>query len=265
MNLKQSTPNKSIKFTLIRETLKDGSIIIKNFIGILDLPEKNWTMQKSNFYEIWSHHQVSDIICSIGENESYGIEVFKFGNLLFPIYEKEINNYGLPFHAAFIEHDHQGILLAARGNIGKSTCCARIPGSWKALADDEALAVFTNNDQYQVHPFPTWSNFIYDRPQKVWDVQYSVPLKAIFFLEQAKSDKVIPLKDGEAATRIYFSSMQVFNRILGYYNQEKRIQIRKTIFKNACNMSKIIPSYLLHVSLDGKFWEEIDHILSVDN
>lgn len=178
------------------------------------------------------------------------------------IYQYEQDKGGLSFHAGLLQHNGKGILLAASGSIGKSTCCCRIPSPWKALCDDEALVVQDDQIQYFVHPFPTWSNFTINKgPETSWDVQQFLPLSALFFLEQAQTNEVIPIGQGEAAVRINKSAIEVCNRTLRFLDKEKEKAIRKKVFSNACQIAKVIPAFILRVSLSGPFWVEMEKVL----
>ena len=64
---------------------------------------------------------------------------------------------GLPFHATLLEYQGQGIILAAPGGTGKSTCSRRVPPPWRACCDDEVLVVKSPDGRYLAHPFPTWT------------------------------------------------------------------------------------------------------------
>jgi SynChlorMet cassette protein ScmC len=180
---------------------------------------------------------------------------------LFPIYQKSITLGGLPFHTALAEFKGKGVLLVGPSNFGKSTCSERLPDSWNSLCDDETLAVLDSEGQYRAHPFPTWSDYILKRSEKKWKVEYSVPVEGIFFLKRDKFDKIVPVGKGQAAVLLNQSTMEVCYKFWESISEdEKRDAVRKT-FDNACNMAEQIPSYYLHVSRQGKFWEAIEEIL----
>jgi hypothetical protein len=42
---------------------------------------------------------------------------------------------------------------------------------------------------------------------------------------------------------------------------EKKTVMIKNIFNNAFEMAKVIPAYRLCISLNGRFWEEIEKVL----
>ena len=170
---------------------------------------------------------------------------------------------GLPFHAALVECAGRGILLAAKGGGGKTTCSSRLPDQWKILCDDENLVVLDENKVYRVHPFPTWNDYVMKRSENTWDVQYSVPFSGIFFIEQSESDEVIPLSVGQTSVQMTRSVTQVLGRLWNNLPREEQKITMRDIFNNAFEMAKVVPAFRLRVSLDGRFWEEIEKVLGV--
>lgn len=98
---------------------------------------------------------------------------------------------GIPVHAALLERRGEGILIAAPGGTGKSTCADRVPLPWHALCDDSVLLIPVDG-MYYAHPLPTWSDFLMrDLNNRRWDVGYAVPVNGIWFLEHGKQDRAI--------------------------------------------------------------------------
>ena len=182
-------------------------------------------------------------------------------HLLFPVYEQSIRKGGLPAHSALAEINGKGLLIAASGGTGKSTCMRRLPEGWKALCDDEALIVRDREGRYHVHPFPTWTDYIWQRAENRWDVQYSVPLQALFFLEQADVDDVSAIGPGETAMLAYQASIQVCNKYIPRLDQPARNRFVRQIFDNACDLAQNIPGYRLKATLDGHFWENMERVI----
>lgn len=237
----------------------------ETLLSIKQLSMKGWELHDLRLIRVWIHHDIPDVICEIGYekdyNHDYDFNVVKMLLSLYPIYQRELNSGGLPFHAGLIERKDKGALLAAPGGTGKSTCCRRIPLPWNPLCDDEALIVFDGMGQYIVHPFPTWSELIQKRSESTWDVQRHVPLSAIFFLEQAKNDEVISIGQGQAAILINKMANQVCYRNWKNLGLEKQALFKKELFNNSCELAKKIPAFILRVSLSGQFWEEIESVL----
>ncbi|MCX5686440.1 MAG: SynChlorMet cassette protein ScmC [Candidatus Omnitrophica bacterium] len=207
---------------------------------------------------IGSNPRTKDIICGIGEEAGHEFDIIRMWHSLNPVYHKALAARGLPLHAALIEKNGKGILLAGPGDTGKSTCCRRVPPPWKALCDDESLVVLNKRRRYLVHPFPTWSDRLYKRSQKTWDVESHLPLLAVFFLKQAKADKAIRLGQARAAALINESAAQILSRSLRGLDARKEKRLRLSVFDNACRLAKTIPAYTLNFTRNGRFWDSIE-------
>jgi SynChlorMet cassette protein ScmC len=128
------------------------------------------------------------------------------------------------------------------------------------LCDDEVLVVLAGGEGYRAHPFPTWGDYLLKRAEKTWNVQYSVPVSGIFFLQHAEVDDVVFLGEGQAAVLMNESAGQVCEKLWGGFSGDDQARFRRKLFNNACEIAKIIPAYRLGVSLGGKFWEKIEQI-----
>jgi len=196
----------------------------------------------------------------MGPDRQDVVEIFKLQNSLFPIYETAQAKGGVPIHGALIERDGMAVVIAARGGTGKSTCCNRLPPPWNPLCDDDTLIVKTAGEQsYGAHPFPTWSRFADASCRDSWNVQSSLPLKAILFLERAeRRDAVVPINKYEAAARAIHLHSQMLNDLwfdleLGDFRKQRTI-----FFQNVTTLVNEVPCYVLRATLHGRFWEEID-------
>lgn len=225
--------------------------------GCLD-SGKGWSFYDYVYLRIWYHRVIPDVLCEIKDEWDGGAKYTTMWYSLQSIYNRSMQCGGLPFHAACLELDGHGVLLAATGGIGKSTCYRRIPEYWRPLCDDEALVVLGRQGQYRVHPFPTWRDYLEERANNTWDVQYSVPLSGIFLIEQAESDEVQRLGSGQAAVLISESAYQVCFRHYQILDAEEERHLWNQIFDNACKIAEKIPILRLRVSLHGQFWREIE-------
>jgi SynChlorMet cassette protein ScmC len=149
---------------------------------------KGWVPYGRKTIRIWRHDSVPDVICELRNNEGIN-EYVNMSLSLYPIYQRSICEGGVPFHAALVALAGRGVLLVAPGDVGKSTCCQRLPCYWEALCDDQSLAVFGKQRGYRAHPFPTWGDYLLRRKESTWNVQHSVPLCGVFFLEQSDADE----------------------------------------------------------------------------
>jgi len=230
------------------------------------LPKKGWKEHDIKSVKFWFHPKHQDVICEIGDDETHELSVIRMWQALAPIYRKVQEDGGFPFHCGFVAKDGKGVLLAAPGNTGKSTCCRRIPSPWEAMSDDEAVIVLNDKKEYMAHPFPTWSNFLWKRDEgdfrMDWNSEKAIPLKAIFFLEQSEVESVETVGQGQAAIFMNESATQVCRRSWRKLDPDVEKRLKRKIFENACEMAKAIPAYILKVSLNGKFWEKIEEVLA---
>ena len=225
-------------------------------------PKPGWAVSHPESLRVWCHNNVPDVVCEVqDDDENSEIEIINMWFTLHPIYQRSMRLGGLPFHAGLIELDGQGFLLAAKGDTGKSTCCRRLPDYWRPLCDDEALVVLDKHKTYRAHPFPTWSDYLWEPSEKTWNVKYSVPLTGIFFLEQSEVDEIKPLGEGQAAVLMAESATQVCQKFWRTLAKEYQRPFRTEIFNNACTMAKQIPAYRLCVSLHDEFWKKMEEVI----
>jgi SynChlorMet cassette protein ScmC len=225
-------------------------------------PEPHWTDWDYKGLRLWFHDSKRDVVCEVDNHEGHDAEIMNMWYALHPIYWGGIRSRGLPLHAALIERAGQGILLAAPGGTGKSTCCRRLPKPWRPISDDEVLVLPDEEGGYRVHPFPTWSDYLWRRSRKTWNIEYHLPLQAVFFLEHAESDTAEPLGEARAAVYVQGSAQQVCQKYWQIKEGEPRRVFTSSIFANACEMVKTVPAFKLGISLKGRFWEEIERALA---
>lgn len=226
-----------------------------------DLPRTGWQAYGRKWLRFWSHSQFPDIICEVGLEENQIMNFLIMWFSLFPIYQQAQHRGGMPLHAALVEREGTGVLLAAPGKVGKSTCCRRIPYPWRSLCDDETIVVRDNKNGYVAHPFPTWSDYLWQSSGRTWNVQRYLSLAAIFFLQQAETDEVIPAGQGRTALLISQSESCIALRNRVTLGRKEEMSSKTESFSNACEIAKAIPGYILRVSRSGQFWEEIAKVL----
>jgi SynChlorMet cassette protein ScmC len=180
------------------------------------------------------------------------------------IHHHNILQGGLTLHAALVELEGRGVLLAAKGGSGKSTCCRRLPGDWKVWCDDETLVTLDDNGKYLAHPFPTWSHYLSEEGIKTWLTETAVPVSAVCFLKQDENDGIEPLQSFEASMWVYHSVYPVYEKKFGKQLKETdKRSFSARLFHNACDMARTVPAYVLKASLHGRFWEEIEGVLDI--
>jgi len=226
-----------------------------------NIPKDGWRVHRLGVLRLWYHDHVQDVICETEPDKNHDLDIIRMWHATHPIYQRAQKLGGLPFHAALIERNGKGILLAGHGGAGKSTCCQYLPHSWHVLCDDETLVVLNDQKEYFAHPFPTWSDYLWKRSERTWNVQQNLPLSAIFFLKQADTDEAVPIGQGEAAIFINQLAMDICQRNWRGLEQVEERALRKKLFDHACELGKAVPAYKLKISLKGRFWEEIEAAL----
>ncbi len=219
-----------------------------------------WLLYDHESLKVWCRASTPEVICEIGGRLTRDEEIMTMWNALQPIFQHAQQRGGLPLHGALLELEGKGVVIAAPGGTGKSTCCRRVPGHWHPLCDDELLVVFDEKRGYRAHPFPTWSDYLWRKSEKSWHVERSVPLQAIFFLEQARTDEAAAVGKGKAAILINKSAAQVCQKFWRQAEKEHRRALARRLFSTACRMAKAVPAYTLKATLEGRFWEEIERV-----
>ena len=171
---------------------------------------------------------------------------------------------GVLLHGALAEYRGMGVILAAPGGTGKTTASGRLPPPWRSLCDDNTLVVRDSEGCYWGHPWPTWSRFLQGEPGGAWQVQDAVPLKGIFFLSQALQDHAEPVGPGHAASLLVECAEQASYTMAGGLSKEDRRSLRLERFDNLCALAGAVPAHVLHISLTGPFWREIEQMLGND-
>jgi len=265
MGLRQVSFNGSPSLIFCRSVLderkKDQCIQTLSKIVSRELPLGGWRSSKGNIMEVWSHEESSNAIFDLGEKSMNEIVILQMSSVAQFLFRKAAFLGGIPFHSALLDCMGRGVLLAAQGGGGKSTCSRRIPAPWRALCDDETVVIKNSESNFRVHPFPTWSEYIWRRSTPTWDVQRNLPLAAVFFLEQAEKDEVISLGKATATACINRSAREPLDLIRVDCDPEEKRKIRKRVFENAAELAKAVPTYRLKVSLTGRFWEKIEEVL----
>jgi SynChlorMet cassette protein ScmC len=123
-------------------------------------------------------------------------------------------------------------------------------------------------ETYWAHPWPTWSWFFgkedYRPGGGSWDMQQAVPLRAIFILEQGEEDQVEPMGPAHALCTLTELAAQTSRHLLQGLPLDEIAVFNLQRFENLCALVQTVPAYLLHVSRDGAFWEEIEQVILQD-
>ncbi|NQU17177.1 MAG: SynChlorMet cassette protein ScmC [Candidatus Saganbacteria bacterium] len=263
LEIKKSSAENSQKIIFIPADRKNKDQKTPILPEELNLPKRGWKLEPKGSAQVWKNNKIKTAVCELKLLKNKTLRITSMMQALKIVFQEVVKKGGFPFHSALLEKDGNAILISAPGSTGKSTCSRRVPPPWTAHCDDATLILKNTSGKYCVHPFPTWSDYLVRKSKKTWRVKNSYPLKAIFFIEQAKYDKVIPIWSGQATILI---NQQITHtnrtRDLNKREEEKNRKLKNFIFKNACELASNIPVFILKVKKSGKFWLEIEKALS---
>ena len=204
------------------------------------------------------------VVCRLAVPADRETEVSQMRRIASQIAREAMSRGGLLFHGALAEYRGSGFIMAGPGTVGKSTASRRLPSPWRSLCDDMTLVVRDRRGRFWAHPWPTWSRFLYNGPGGSWAVEQAVPIRAIFFLVQSPADQVEPVNATQAAALTMESAEELARELLLEVNDE---DAARTLCSEALSAAKglaaAVPAYSLKLSLDGRFWEEIERVLPV--
>ena len=215
----------------------------------------------ANSYAPLASENGGTVTCILNTNEYWGGPHINLARLSLVFARESQSRGGFLIHGALAERNGMGVILTAPGGTGKTTASSRFPAPWRSLCDDTTLVVRDPQGKYWAHPWPTWSRFLEGGPGGTWDVQSAVPLKGIFVLVQDPEDRAERVGPGHAVSMLVECVRQASMFMpLGLY-QEEVCQLHLERFNNLCALARVIPAYVLHISLTGTFWKEIEKAL----
>ena len=199
------------------------------------------------------------LLCFVPHRLDRNLEVTQMERIASFVARAALRHEALLLHGALAEYHGSGFIMAGPGTVGKSTASRRLPSSWRSLCDDMALVVRDDKGQYWAHPWPTWSRFHYGGPGGSWPVEQAVPLRAVFFLSQSRSDRLEPVNTTQAAALLLESAVNLARSAFSPIpNSQSPVRVG---IRAARSLASAIPAYSLQLSLDGRFWEEIERVL----
>ncbi|VVB67528.1 Uncharacterised protein [uncultured archaeon] len=200
--------------------------------------------------------------CFISPTDDQELQVIQMMQLSQLIAYLTWDHGGVLLHSALAERSGQGVLMAGRSMVGKSTASSRLIPPWRALCDDNALAIRDPKGRYMAHPWPTWSRFLWGGTGGSWEVSRALPIRGIFILEQGQ-EMIEILGKGTASCLLTDCANQVAVQVrLLLTPREARIS-NLLIFDNICDLVNKVPAFTLHQSLTGRFWEEMEAALDM--
>jgi len=203
------------------------------------------------------------VVCRCADPTDRDVQVFYMERIAALIAREALARGGLLLHGALAEHLGSGFVMAGPGTIGKSTASRRLPPSWRSLCDDMTLIVRDGNGRFWAHPWPTWSLFHLGGPGGSWAVEHAEPCRAIFFLGRSPSDQLGPVNTTQATAMTLESAVDLA-RAAAQLTEENAVRtLSGEGVRAARALAAAVPAYSLKLSLDGRFWEEIELVLPV--
>ncbi|MCU0553827.1 MAG: SynChlorMet cassette protein ScmC [Syntrophales bacterium] len=223
-----------------------------------DVPAAGWRAQGNSGMMLLRHPEVLDIYCGLYPDDKPAAAQMR--RPLVPVFEEVIRAGGLPLHGALVERRGAGLMFVGRSGAGKSTCCRRLPYGWRVLGDDLAIVVRDAEGGYTAHPLPTWSAF--ETGGNGWPCRAndSVPLRAFFFLHHEPEDGVEALAGAKTALVIEDAGKEALLPF-DFFSPRHVSFLGGRLFANAVSLVAAVPAFRLRVSLEGRFWEQIDDVL----
>lgn len=212
-------------------------------------------------YPMKSFEDRGVLVCPLGHWDTESERFFHLVQLSLILARQAQTRGGILLHGGLAEWNGLGVILAAPAGTGKTTASNRLPAPWRSLSDDLTLIVRDSQKNYWAHPWPTWSLFLWGGSGGEWNVSKAVPLREIFFLTQADKDQAIPLGKGLGVSHLLSSTRQSSNLMARGLSPEETRGLHLEWFNNLCSLSLSVPPHLLHISLTGPFWKEIERVL----
>ncbi len=204
-------------------------------------------------------NETEPIICSLQPAHNHDMFNIQVQRIAQAIAADVISKGGALIHGGLCAFKGYGAVMAGAGNTGKTTASRRLPVPWTSYSDDSTLIVPHLTGGFRAHPWPTWSRFYEDGPGGKWDVERSLLLKALFFLKQSETDCIEPV-DKYQAKAMLIDTIEHVTRLNRNKGKEKKDFIKRC-FQNSNKIVSEIPAYRLWISLEGKFWKEMEKVM----
>jgi SynChlorMet cassette protein ScmC len=201
------------------------------------------------------------VVCCIPEPTEPDLRVIGMERIASTIARELLDRGGLLLHGALAEYRGSGFVMAGPGTIGKSTASSRLPRPWRSLCDDTTLVVRDRAGRWRAHPWPTWSRFFSGGPGGSWPVESAVPLRAVFFLAQSPSDRLETISATQATALTLESVIDLGREASCLVNASAARALCTAGVRAAQALVSAVPAFTLKLSLDGRFWDEIERVL----
>jgi SynChlorMet cassette protein ScmC len=254
-----------MQFRVVDPTISPPLGILRRLLVTVENQDPD-ASQRAPFAPLSSEQSgiVHCVLPPLRQNESLYLQAMRISVVL----AREVQTRGgVLLHGALAVRDGMGVILAAPGGTGKTTASNRLSAPWRSLCDDTTLVVPDSQGNYRAHPWPTWSRFLLGGSgDGSWDVQHSVLLGGVFFLSRAAADQdsVEPVGAGQAVSLLVESAKQSSMIMACGLGMEDARALHLERFYNLCVLARVVPAHLLHISLTGAYWREIERALKME-
>lgn len=157
-----------------------------------------------------------------------------------------INQEDFLLHASGIKKGRHGLIFAGKSGSGKSEIIKLAEGKYQLLNDDFAI-IRKEGRRYYIYSSPFYeTNPVPKRKMKV-------PLKWVYFLRKAESNKLVQISKEESITKIV--SLVLTPLSLANLDFEKSRRFLLKIWRAASILTEEIPCSLLYFRQDSSFFE----------
>ncbi|MBN2465610.1 SynChlorMet cassette protein ScmC [candidate division WOR-3 bacterium] len=199
-------------------------------------------------------------VCWLSPLLDRGLQIIQMEKIAKLVALGSLSRGGLLLHGALAECKGAGYVLAGPSGVGKSTASDRLPLPHRSLCDDRTLVVRDSTGQYWAHPWPTWSQLQEGRDSS-WPVENAVPLRGMFFLGQSPSLRLQPTGRTQTTALIMESAFDLILAVVRLSEVGDHAELWKNHLGAAKALAAAVPAYSLEMSLQGRFWKEIEKVL----
>lgn len=269
--------------------LNRGSAATQNEVYLMDLPDgerisdvlsfldetcglcyssKKWIRHNLRYGFVWECETDSVwVICSSFEPNNFkegdpkGLRIWTSLMIGFPTIIVAQQHGGFFLHAALVSHHGRGLVISAKGGMGKTTTCHRLPEPWRVHADDQVLIIPQKNGDLMAYALPTWSIFWDEEPVFPVNIREPIPLKAFVFLNQAKQNTLTPLTKVQAVSSLFMGVVHMSRLYWRFMEKTRKQAWANKIISRCRRITETFPAWHLELSLTGAFWNDLERLL----
>lgn len=231
-------------------------------------PSQNWIRHEIKQSTVWQQKEKSVWLVSSYFRETnlpgdYLKELRIWSSILlgFPTVMAAQQCGGILMHAALVSYQNNGILISAKGGMGKTTTCRRLPDTWEIHGDDQVLLFPRENGELVAHALPTYSTFWEGKESFPLDISKPVRLRAFFYLNQASENSITPLNSRQSIASLFLGVIHMSRTYWRFVQPQQKRKYLDHIIPQCQNLAKLYPSYHLKLSLSGDFWQELECLI----